>query len=100
MNETRQLIHQKKPITPLWVVALFVSFTEAVLGVAVPHTQGGIQIALTIFVLAFPVLIAVAFFLILWFKPYVFYPPTDFGDQINVLDYVSAMRGTLRSDIQ
>lgn len=99
MNETTQLL-RKKAITPLWIVALFVSFTELVLGAAVTQTQGGIQIALTVFVLAFPVLIAVAFFLVLWFRSYVFYPPTEFGDQINVLDYVSAMRGTLPYDRQ
>jgi hypothetical protein len=99
MDETKLLL-KKKAITPLWIVALFVSFTELVLGVVVTQTQGGIQIALTVFVLAFPVLIAGAFFLILWHKSYVFYPPTEFGDQTNVLDYVRAMQGKLALDNQ
>lgn len=100
MKETKQLLNKKKAITPLWIVALFVSLTEVVLGVAVTQTQGGIQIALTVFVLAFPVLIAAAFFLILWYKSFVFYPPTEFGDQTNVLDYVRAMQGHLAIENQ
>jgi hypothetical protein len=99
MSETPQLL-KKKAITPLWIVALFVSFTELVLGAAVTQTQGGIQLALTVFILAFPVLIAGAFFLILWHKSYVFYPPTEFGEQTNVLDYVRAMQGKLALDNQ
>lgn len=93
MSETPQLL-KKKAITPLWIVALFVSFTELVLGVAATQTDGGIQLALIVFVLSFPVLIAGAFFLILWHRPYVFYPPTEFGET-NVLDYVRAMQGAL-----
>src|SRR3954467_15266180 len=100
MSEIKQLLNERKIITPLWIVALFVSLTEVVLGVAVTQTQGGIQIALTVFVLAFPMLIAGMFFTTLWFKPYVFYPPTEFGNQTSVLDYVRAMQGKLALDSQ
>lgn len=93
MTETKQMLNERKAITPLWIVALFVSLTEVVLGVAVTQTQGGIQVSLTVFVIAFPILIAGMFFKILWVKPYVFYPPTEFGTQTNVTDYVQAMQG-------
>jgi hypothetical protein len=92
MTDTKQLLG-KKAITPLWIVALYVSLTELVLGVAVIQTHDWIQTALTIFVIAFPTLNAAAFFSILWFRPFVFYPPTEFGSQTSVSDYVSAMRG-------
>jgi len=92
MTETRQTLNEKRAVTPLWIVALFVSLTETVLGIAVTQTSGNIQAALTVFVLAFPVVIAGAFFGILWHKPYVFYPPTEFGTQTNVVDYVTAMQ--------
>jgi hypothetical protein len=92
MSETKQLLRDKKAITPLWIVALFVSLTETVLGVAVTQTSGDIQVSLTVFVIIFPLLIAGSFFGILWSKPYVFYPPTEFGPQINVADYVDAMQ--------
>lgn len=83
----------EKRVTPLWIIALFVSLTEAVLGVAVTVTDGGIQAALTGFVIGFPLLVAGAFFFILWNKPYVFYTPKDFGPEIPVTKFVAAMKG-------
>ena len=78
-------------ITPLWIIALFVSLTELILGVAVTQTTGGIQIALTVFVIAFPTLIAAAFFGTLWLKNYVLYSPGDFIPP-SVKEYVEAMQ--------
>lgn len=53
MSETRQVLNEKKIITPL--------------------------------------LIAGFFFGILWYKPYVFYPPAEFS-RVNVKEYVEAMQ--------
>lgn len=78
--------------SPLWVISLFVSLTEVVTGVAVIQATGVIQIALTVFVIVFPLLIAGIFFLILWYKPYVFYPPKEFGQNTNVGQFVEAMQ--------
>ena len=80
-------------LTPLWIVALFVSLTETVVGVAVVHTSGQIQLILTIFATSFPVLVAAAFFWILYTRPFVFYPPTDFRGRTDVKSYVEVMRG-------
>lgn len=82
----------KRTITPLWIVALFVSLTELVLAAAVTQTVGSVQIALTTFVIVFPCLIAAIFFAVLWFKPYVFYPPREFGPNVQVKEYVEAMQ--------
>ena len=65
--------------TPLWIISLFVSLTEVVLGTAVTQTVGGVQIALTAFVMSFPLLVASAFFAILWSRPWVFYSPSEYG---------------------
>ncbi len=81
----------KQPITPLWIISLFVSLTESVLTVAVIKTEGDIQFALTAFVLIFPLLVAGCFFTILWNRPYVFYPPTEYGEGTDVERYVKAM---------
>lgn len=80
----------QKKLTPLWVISIFVSLTEAVLGVAVTRVAGDIQLAQVAFVLTFPVLIAAAFFACLWWKPWVFYPPGDYG-RTSVQQY-SAIR--------
>jgi hypothetical protein len=84
----------RRGLSPLWVIALFLSFSETVLGMAVMNTSGGIQIALTSFVIAFPTIVGGLFFLILWKKPYVFYPPAEFGKSVDVKTYVEAMQMT------
>lgn len=84
----------KRPaLTPLWVISLFLSLTEIVTGIAVTQATGGVQVALTVFVIVFPLFVAGAFFAVLWNRPYVFYPPTEFGGGTNVLDYVRAFGG-------
>jgi hypothetical protein len=77
--------------TPLLVISLFVSLTEVIAGYAVTKATGGVQVALTAFVIAFPSLIALGFFVVLWFKNYVFWPPSEFAAQ-DVSKYVEAMQ--------
>ena len=84
---------RRSAMTPLWVISLFVSLCEVVAGLAVTQATGGVQVTLTVFVVSFPVLVAAAFFSILWKKPYVFYPPTEFGAGTNVSEYVQALGG-------
>jgi hypothetical protein len=77
-------------LTPLWIVSLFVTLTETVLGAAATQTAGGIQIALTIFVLCFPVFVAGAFFMILWHRSWVFYSPGEYGS-VDPSKYVDVL---------
>ena len=65
------------------------------MGFAVTQTSGGIQIALTAFAISFPALVAALFFAVLWVKPYVLYPPTDFSAEVTVGGFVDAMRHAL-----
>ena len=80
----------RRPLTPLWIIALFVSLTETIVGLAVTRSSGAVQISLTIFSIAFPALVAGAFFLILWHRPHVFYSPSEFHGR-DVAQYVDAM---------
>lgn len=96
----------KAAMTPLWVISLFLSLTEVMTGIAVLQAKGGAQIALTAFVIAFPCAVTAGFFAVLWKRPYVFYPPTEFGPGTDVTKYVEAMRrvqsdeGQIRTVIQ
>lgn len=81
-----------RAMTPLWVISLFVSLSETVTTIAVTQATGNIKVALTSFVIVFPVLVGSAFFAILWARPYVLYPPTEFGGQTDVTKFVDAMR--------
>lgn len=92
-DEAPQRNPRRSSMTPLWVISIFVSLCEVVAGLAVTQAQGGVQVTLTVFVVVFPVLVAAAFFVILWKKPYVFYPPTEFGAGANVSEYVQAIGG-------
>lgn len=93
-------------MTPLWVISLFLSLTEVMTGIAVLQAKGGVQVALTAFVIAFPCAVTAGFFAVLWKRPYVFYPPTEFGPGTDVTKYVEAMRrvqsdeGQIRTVIQ
>jgi hypothetical protein len=80
-------------LTPLWVISIFVSLTEVVLSVAATRVTGGVQVALVAFVIVFPTLIAGAFFACLWWKPWVFYPPAEYGRSTTVQQYVDALQG-------
>ena len=78
-------------ITPLWIIGGFLSITEAVALCVVPSVSDSIQWTLTVFVFLFPILVASAFFVILWNKPYVFYPPSEYPDA-DPHKFVKAMR--------
>ena len=75
-------------MTPLWAVATFLTLTEVTLVYAVTQVGGGIQIALTTFVICFALLVFGAFFAILWNRPWVFYSPSEYGN-INPKDFTS-----------
>jgi len=81
---------RRNPPTPLWVIAFFVSTAETVLGIAVTRTSGGVQVALAAFVIAFPVLVAGAFFAILWFRPHHFYAPSEYGSRVGPREFAEA----------
>lgn len=81
-------------ITPLWIIATFVTLTETVLSFALTQVAGGVQIALTTFVIFYALLVASAFFVILWNRPYVFYSPSEFGET-DPKTFIEAMRGQL-----
>jgi len=73
-------------ITPLWIIFLFFAFTEVVLGLAVFKTTGGIQVALTIFVMGFPLLVAAAFFYLLIYRPENIFSPGEFRSDAGYIE--------------
>jgi len=78
-------------ITPLWIVATFVSLTEVALAYAVTQTKDWVQGILTVFVVLFALGVASAFFYILWHRPYVFFSPSEYGD-IDPTTYIQTIR--------
>jgi len=91
MTEIEDKLSPHRSLTPLWVISLFVTLTEVFLSIGVIKSTGWIQVALTAFVIIFPLIIAIGFFSILWCRPYVFYSPKEY-DQPDVRQYVEAMQ--------
>jgi hypothetical protein len=79
-------------LNPLWIIFLFFSFTELVLGVVVFKTSDAIQVALTIFVIGFPLLVAIGFFALLWSRPQHLYAPKDYGSDESFLKGMEGSR--------
>jgi len=92
---------RERLLNPLWVISLFVTFSETALGIAVTATEGSIQVALTCFVVLFPIAVAGAFFAVLWKKPWHLYAPHDFT-HVEVSKFVRALKGAegVRAKIQ
>ena len=79
--------------SPLGIIALFLTVTETVTGLVVSKATGGVQVALTAYVIALPLLVLAIFTVILWVKPFVLYPPSEFGGSgASLAEFVSAMK--------
>ena len=91
--------HKKGPITPLWIIAAFITLAETVSGWALIKTAGGVQVLLAIFVVAFPILISATFFYILWNRAHVFYPPSEY-DSATPKDFAEAVSPRVREQAE
>lgn len=75
------MINQSLIKNPLTVIAIFASLTEIVCGLVTPFiTDLQNQQIFLIFVIGFPVLLIILFFITLNFNHKVLYSPSDFGD--------------------
>ena len=77
--------------SPLSIVALFGGLVEVGFGVAVSVSSGWLQATIFVCMLLLALAILTAFFVVLWKRPWVFYPPSEFGPT-TVGAFVSAMR--------
>jgi tetratricopeptide (TPR) repeat protein len=81
----------KSLVTPLSIIAGFVGLIEIVAGYSATQTSGAIQWAFVLFMVGLALIIVLAFFAILWFRPYVLYPPSDYASP-QVTEFVQAMQ--------
>jgi hypothetical protein len=76
---------------PLWIISLFLGLSELVVAAVATQVDGWVQGLFAVFSTVFPCGIAVAFFLIVWHRPYVLYAPRDYSEHTTVDAFVSAM---------
>ncbi len=83
-------IIEKQKITPLKIIVAFLALPEGIFACTIIYTTSYVQIALTLFAMFYACSIGIAFFTILWFRPYVFYPPSEYPNA-NPKPYIKAM---------
>lgn len=77
-----------KVSNPLTIIAIFASVAEACATIALVKLTSDIQAIFVYFVMAFPTLLVVLFFLVLILlilKPHALYAPSDYADQSHFL---------------
>jgi hypothetical protein len=79
--------------TPLKLISAFVGVIDTVITVGITQTAGGVQIALTAFVVGFTSLVAFGFFFLLWHKPEVLLTQPTFKSAAEGAEYIAALRG-------
>ena len=77
---------------PIWMIGALLGFADAGLAYVGTVTDGGIQIAALVFLGLYTCALAGMFFLILWKRPWVLYPPSEFRSP-SVREFVAAMQG-------
>ena len=79
-------------ITPLGVIASFLTLAEGFVTLASTAVSGWHQTALIIFAVSFPLIVSIAFFAILWNRPWVLYPPSEYGQHVDAPSFINAIR--------
>lgn len=75
--------HPKQVSNPLTIIAIFAGIAEALAAVVLPFVSEQNQLVVLVFLLAFPCLLVVMFFLTLNFNNKVLYAPSDYADEAN-----------------
>ena len=76
---------------PIWMVGALLGFADAGLAYVGTVTDGRIQIAVLVFLGLYTCALTGMFFLILWDRPWVLYPPSEFRST-SVREFVAAMQ--------
>ena len=82
---------------PLAIIGGFLGISEAFVLYGVTRTSGTLQWVLlgTAILIIFGT--GIFFFITLWKKPYLFYPPSEYSDDVRPNEYIQAMQGTIGS---
>jgi DNA-binding MarR family transcriptional regulator len=77
---------------PLTIIAIFAALAEMAGTVALKIVSPELQATFVWFVMGFPALLVILFFLTLNFNPKVLYAPSDFKDEVNFLNTLGGVR--------
>ncbi len=78
----------KKVSNPLTIIAIFAALAEVASSVVLVSLTESVQLIFVWFVMAFPFMLVLAFFVVLYKKPNNLYAPSDFKDEKNYLSVI------------
>lgn len=76
----------KKVSNPLTIVSIFAGLAETAGTVVLPFIKSDLQFIFILYLIIFPILIVILFFLTWNFNPKVLYSPNDFSDENNYME--------------
>lgn len=85
---------------PLTLIGIFAGIAEVAGTTVLPFVEPAVQSVFVWFVMLFPVLLVVLFFITLWTKPHVLYAPTDWQDEANFVEMLRGSAGERSDDVQ
>ena len=94
-----QIVKRIYPTNPLGIIAVFVFFIEAISALTIVPLRSTpyLLVPVVYFIVSFPVLIALCFFLFLWKRPQVFFSPGDYkSDEL----FLSSIRNEIKLNQQ
>ena len=84
------MIKNLQPVkNPLTIIGMFASIIEVSGNYILPKLSGECQLYYIWFLIIFPLLLTICFFIFLWFKPERLYAPSDFKDENNFFKCIS-----------
>ncbi|WP_336688813.1 MULTISPECIES: hypothetical protein [unclassified Chryseobacterium] len=88
VENTKEKIYY--PSNPLGIIALFVFFIETINATTIYFLKGQPELLkyVVIFIITFPSIIAILFFIFLWKKPQAFYTPSDYKEDKSFLEAI------------
>lgn len=91
------MIEKTKSVNnPLTLFAIFAGIAEISSTCAIGFVNKELQYIFIWFVIGFPILLILLFFIILMFKPKVLYAPSDFKDEQNFLILMGLLKQNIR----
>lgn len=79
--------------SPLGIISLFFIVCEFIIVYGLTSVSGSLQWVLTNFAILLIIFVGVLFFIILFTKPYLFYPPSEYSQYVKPGEFIEAMRG-------
>ncbi|MBN1408933.1 MAG: hypothetical protein JW956_14135 [Calditrichaceae bacterium] len=83
---------KKKVSNPLTIIAIFAALSEVAATISIGFLQVDLQKIFIWYIIFFPVLLVILFFLILFFKSEVLYAPSDFRSDETYLSIYNRLK--------